>query len=402
MTTSGSRSMSKTAARSPRRVVGLMSGTSADGVDAAIVNFIPRGKPVLAAFATYPYSPAVRRRVLEISRAERVSLDELVHLDFLLGEIFAQAVIAVARDARIALGSIDLVGSHGQTVRHLPEGAKFCGRFIRGTLQIGQAAVIAERTGITTVADFRPRDIAAGGLGAPLVPYTDWLMFTDRRLTRAVQNIGGIANVTYLPAGGGAGEIVAFDTGPGNMIIDYLVAAITGGRKRFDRGGRIGAAGKVHRPTLRGLMKMAYFRRTPPKATGRELFGADFAEKLLLRARDDGLSDADIVATATAFTAASIADAYNRHLPKCPDEVILCGGGARNPLLVARLEDRLGGVKIMASDALGIDPDAKEAVSFAMLARLTALAQPGNAPAATGAAHPVVLGSITPATRKRR
>ena len=396
-----SRSRSKTHAASPGRVVGLMSGTSADGVDAAIVDFSTSGKPSLAAFATFPYSPSVRRRVLEISHAECVSLDELVRLDFLLGEIFAQAVIALARDSGVALGSIDLVGSHGQTVRHLPQRAKYCGREIRGTMQIGQPAVIAERTGITTVADFRSRDIAAGGLGAPLVPYADWLMFTDRRLSRAVQNIGGIANVTYLPAGAGAGQIIAFDTGPGNMIIDHLVAAETGGRKRFDRGGRIAATGAVHRPTLRRLMKAAYFRRTPPKTTGRELFEHRFAEKLLKQAGAGGLSTADIIATATDFTAASIADAYRRHLPARPDEVILCGGGARNPLLVAMLEARLGGMKVMTTDALGINPDAKEAVSFALLARLSVGARAGNAPTATGASHPVVLGSITPATRKR-
>ena len=381
-----------------------MSGTSADGVDAAVVNFFPhgspRGKPSLVAFATFPYSPSVRRRVLEVSHAESVSLDELVRLDFLLGEIFAEAVITVARDARISLDSIDLVGSHGQTVRHLPRDAMYCGRNIRGTMQIGQPAVIAERTGINTVADFRPRDIAAGGLGAPLVAYTDWLMFTDRRRTRAVQNIGGIANVTYLPAGGAVDDIVAFDTGPGNMIIDHLVTAISGGRKYFDRNGRIGSAGKVHRPTLRRLMRAAYFRRTPPKTTGREMFGHDFAEKLLQRARADGLSDADIIATATDFTAASIEDAYRRHLPAVPDEMILCGGGANNPLLAAMIEARLGDTRIRTTDAFGIDADAKEAVSFAILARLTALNQPGNAPSATGASRPVVLGNITPAPRK--
>ena len=380
-----------------------MSGTSADGVDAAVVDFSPNGKPVLKAFATYPYKREVRRRILDISHAENANLDELVRLDFLLGEIFAQSVIALARDSGIALDSIDLVGSHGQTIRHLPQGAKYCGRIIRGTLQIAQPAVIAQCTGITTVADFRTRDIAAGGLGAPLVAYADWMMFTDPKRVRAVQNIGGIANVTYLPAGAGAGEILAFDTGPGNMIVDYLAAAITGGRKRFDRGGRIGASGSVHRPTLRRLMRGAYFRRRPPKTTGREMFGHRFAEKLLQRARADGLGDADIVATATDFTAASIADAYQRHLPERPDDVILCGGGARNPLLVAMLESRLErmNMKVTTTGEFGIDPDAKEAVSFALLARLTALDRPGNAPSATGASHPAILGNITPGTRKR-
>jgi anhydro-N-acetylmuramic acid kinase len=379
-----------------------MSGTSADGVDAAIVDFSHNGKPSLVAFRTYPYSPTVRRRVLDLSHAERISLDELVRMDFLLGELFADAVIALAGQTRIELGGIDLIGSHGQTVRHLPQTVRFCGRDIRGTIQIGQAAVIAERTGIATVSDFRPRDIAAGGLGAPLVPLTDWMLFGNKRLKRAVQNIGGIANVTYLGALSGPESIIAFDTGPGNMIIDHLVTAITGGRKRFDRDGRIGAAGKVHRPTLRRLMKAAYFRRVPPKTTGRELFGRDFAEKLLKRARADGLCDSDIIATATDFTAASIADAYNRHLPAKPDEVILCGGGARNPSLVAMLTERLVGMKVMTLDEYGMDPDAKEAISFAMLARLTARNESGNAPPATGASHPVILGNITPAPRKHR
>jgi len=380
-----------------------MSGTSADGVDAAVVDFSPNGKPVLKAFATYPYKREVRRRILDISHAENANLDELVRLDFLLGEIFAQSVIALARDSGIALDSIDLVGSHGQTIRHLPQGAKYCGRIIRGTLQIAQPAVIAERTGITTVADFRTRDIAAGGLGAPLVAYADWMTFTDKKRNRAVQNIGGIANVTYLPAGADAEEILAFDTGPGNMIVDYLAGAVTGGKKRFDRGGRIGASGSVHRPTLRRLMRGAYFRRRPPKTTGRETFGHRFAEKLLQRARADGLGDADIVATATDFTAASIADACQRHLPARPDDVILCGGGVRNPLLVAMLESRLErmNMKVTTTGEFGIDPDAKEAVSFALLARLTALDRPGNAPSATGASHPAILGNITPGTRKR-
>jgi anhydro-N-acetylmuramic acid kinase len=377
-----------------------MSGTSADGVDAAIVDFSSNGAPSLLAFATFPYSPAVRRRILETSHAQQVDLDELVRLDFLLGELFAEAVITLAGDSGVALDSIDLIGSHGQTVRHLPDAVRLCGRSIRGTLQIGQPAVIAERTGITTVADFRPRDIAAGGLGAPLVPYADWIMFRDKRLNRAVQNIGGIANVSYLPAGGGCEEIIAFDTGPGNMVIDHLVTAITDGRKRFDRGGRIAASGDVHRQTLGRLMRARFFRCKPPKTSGRELFGRRFAEKLLKSTRAAGLNDADAVATATDFTAASIADAYRRHLPARPDEVILCGGGARNPVLVSMLTERLGDVTVLTTDALGVDADAKEAISFALLARLSVCSKAGNSPAATGASRPVILGNITPAAGK--
>ena len=385
------------------KIIGLMSGTSADGVDAAIVDFSFHGEPTLVGFATYPYSPALRRRILDLSHAESVVLDELVRMDFLLGELFAKAVITLADDSGVPLDSISFIGSHGHTVRHLPEPVRFCGRSIRATMQIGQPAIIAQRTGITTIADFRPRDIAAGGLGAPLVPYADWIMFTDPNRIRAVQNIGGIANVTYLPAGAEADNIIAFDTGPGNMIIDYLIAAITDGRKKFDRGGRIGARGDVCDRTLRRLMRNPYLLRSPPKTTGRELFGNIFAEKFLKRARADGLTDPDIIATATEFTAASIADAYSRHLPKRPNEVILCGGGAKNSLLVIRLTERLEPMKIMTTDDLGVNADAKEAISFAMLAFLTAMSQPGNAPSATGASCPVVLGNITqspPSARK--
>ena len=374
-----------------------MSGTSADGLDTAIVDFSPSGTPNLVAFATYPYTHSVRCRILDLAHAKTVELDELTRMDFLLGELFADAVIALAGDAGVPLSSIDYVGSHGQTVRHLPEPFRFCGRNVAATMQIAQPAIIAQRTGVTTISDFRPRDIAAGGHGAPLVPLTDWMLFSDKRITRAVQNIGGIANVTYLPAGGASDKIIAFDTGPGNMIIDHLVDQITGGKKRYDRGGAQAAKGAVCSKTLARLMRNAYFKRKPPKTTGRELFGCDFAEKLLKQARSGGLSDQDILATATNFTAVSIADAYRKHLPKLPDEVILCGGGLRNATLVAAIQDRLPASRVIATDDLGVNADAKEAISFAMLARLTALGAAGNAPSATGASCPVILGTITPA-----
>ena len=380
-------------------MIGLMSGTSADGVDAAIVDFSAAGEPTLVAFETYPYGAEVRRRVLDISHAQSVDLEELVRLDFLLGELFAEAVIDIADKASVSLESIDYVGSHGQTVRHLPGAARFCGREIRGTMQIAQASVIAQRTGITTISDFRPRDIAGGGQGAPLVAFTDWMMFVDPDRTRAVQNIGGIANVTYLPAGGDVEDIIAFDTGPGNMIIDHLVFMVTDGRERMDLGGRIGAAGEVNDEMLRELMGNPYFQQGPPKTTGREMFGREFAENLLERARALGLSDSDLIATATGFTAESIADAYSRHLPKEPDEVILCGGGSKNQLLVNMLGRKLAPAKVLTTDDLGVDSEAKEAISFAMLAVLTASHRTGNAPSATGAASPVILGNITPTVR---
>lgn len=387
----------KLGARRRLRVAGLMSGTSADGVDAAIVD-IARGGAAVLAFETFAYRPALRRELLELCRAETARVDDICRLNFALGEVFAEAVVKLAARGGIALDSIDLIGSHGQTVRHLP-GRRSGGRRTGSTLQIGEPSVIAERTGITTVADFRPRDIAAGGQGAPLVPYADYVLFRHARLGRAVQNIGGIANVTYLPAGCGVDGIVAFDTGPGNMIIDRVVSLASRGRRRYDRGGRAAARGRVNEPLLAELMRHGFIRRRPPKSTGREEFGWHFAEAVYRRARRRRVGVADILATVTAFTAESIARAYRRFLPGRPDEVILCGGGARNRTLVAMLRERLRDAKVIVSDDLGISADAKEAVSFAVLAAATIRGLAGNVPAATGAKRPVVLGKIIPGRR---
>ncbi|MDP7636715.1 MAG: anhydro-N-acetylmuramic acid kinase [Phycisphaerae bacterium] len=384
----------KLGAKSNLRVVGLMSGTSADGVDAAITDFGSGRRIRVKAFATYPYSRKLRRQVLDLAQARCADVDEICHLNFVLGEVFADAVVRLATDSGIDLGSIDLIGSHGQTIRHLPAARRFRGRKVRSTLQIGEPSVIAERTGITTVADFRPRDIAAGGHGAPLVPYADWLLFAHRRRSRAVQNIGGIANVTYLPAGAKLQNIVAMDTGPGNMVIDCIMQRITAQNRRFDSGGAIAARGKVSHALLGELMKHPYLRRRPPKTTGREEFGRTFSDALFDRGRADGLGPEDILATATAFTAESIAKAYRRFVPGPIDEVILCGGGSRNSTLVAMLRDRLREARLTISDAHGLDAEGKEAVCFAILARETICGRVGNVPAATGASGPVVLGKI--------
>jgi anhydro-N-acetylmuramic acid kinase len=290
-----------------------------------------------------------------------------------------------------------LVGSHGQTVYHNPRGKRDGNRTIRSTLQIGEPSIIAQRTGITTVADFRPRDIAAGGEGAPLVPYADYVLFGDNRLSRAVQNIGGIANVTFLPGGCKQDDIIAFDTGPGNMVIDSIVRLISGGKRHFDRGGKIAARGTVDKRLLSELLRHPFLRRRPPKSTGRGEFGASFAEQVYRRAAKKGLADADIVATITAFTASSIAQAYHQFLPAIPDEVILCGGGAHNDALVEMLRTELPDVKMLSTDDFGISVDAKEAVSFAILAWATIKGITNNVPAATGAEQPVVLGKIIPA-----
>ena len=386
--------------KGPLRAVGLMSGTSADGVDAAIVDIAGRRIDVLA-FETAPYRPDLRRQILQLCNPQTARVDDLCHLNFVIGEVFAEAVIRLARKARLALRSIDVIGSHGQTVCHMPEGRRFGRATIRSTLQIGEPSIIAERTGITTVADFRPRDMAAGGQGAPLVAYADHVLFSHGRRARAVQNIGGIANVTYLPAGGGIDKVVAFDTGPGNMVIDRLAERVTGGRQRFDTNGRLARRGRVSRRLLAELMRHQFLRRRPPKTTGREDFGAPFADELYSRARARRLSGPDILATATAFTAASIADAYRRFLPSAVDEVILCGGGSRNGALTDMLIALLHPAAVAASDDFGIDADAKEAVSFAILAAATVRGVPGNVPSATGARRPVVLGKIVPAGQRR-
>ena len=391
------------------RVAGLMSGTSADGVDVAVIDLERGGRAglpdpgapgqagvKLLAFDTFAYPPSLRRAVLDASQPAARAQD-VCHLNFVLGEVFASAVTRLAKKARIRLGSIDLIGSHGQTVCHLPRPRRFGRRRIRSTLQIAEPSVIAERTGITTVADFRPRDVAAGGQGAPLVPYADWVLFRHRRLSRAVQNIGGIANVTLLAAGGGVDDVVAFDTGPGNMVIDRVVSLATRGRQRYDRSGRLARRGKVSRPLLAALMRHQFLRLRPPKSTGREEFGRRFADSLYRRARGKRIAPLDIVATVTAFTAASIAEAYARFLPGEVDEVILCGGGARNRTLVGMLRERVQPAKVMLTDDFGISADAKEAVSFAILAAETIRGAASNVPSATGAAARVVLGKIVPA-----
>jgi len=378
------------------RVAGLMSGTSADGVDVAIVD-IAGGKVRLLAFDVFPYPRALREEILRLCRPESARLDDICHYNFVLGEVFAGAVIRLCSRSGIALRSLDLIGSHGQTIYHSPRGRGGRGGAVRSTLQIGEPSVIAQRTGVTTVADFRPRDMAAGGEGAPLVPYADYILFGRNRRSRAVQNIGGIANVTFLPSGCRQSDVIAFDTGPGNMVIDGVMRLVSGGKKRFDRDGRMAARGAVNARLLNELLRHPFLRRRPPKSTGREEFGAAFAEQIYRRAAKKELADADIVTTVTAFTAATIARAYRRFLPGLPEELILCGGGARNSTLVEMLRGELPEVKMLWSDDFGISADAKEAVSFAILAWATIKGFANNIPAATGAEKPVVLGKIIPA-----
>lgn len=379
--------------------IGLMSGTSCDGVDAALVAIRGRGLAVrieLLAFETTPYAPAVRRLIARVSEPPGGTVDLVCRANFLLGELFAEAALAVARRAGVPMGRVHLIGSHGQTIQHLPVPKAMAGRRVAGTLQIAEPSVIAERTGVTTVADFRPRDMACGGEGAPLVPYVDYLLFRHRTRGRLLLNLGGIANVTHLPAACRPQQVLAFDTGPGNMLLDALAARLTGGRRAFDRDGAMAAAGKADEGLLRKLLRHPYLRKRPPKSTGRETFGATFVEKLVAQAA--GASDVDVLATATAFTAASVRDAYERFVRRrgAVAEVIASGGGCHNRTLMARLAERFAPIPVRRSDEFGIPVDAKEAIAFAILAHETLGGRPGNLPSATGARCPAILGKIIP------
>jgi anhydro-N-acetylmuramic acid kinase len=378
------------------RVAGLMSGTSADGVDAAIIDINANGVSVLA-FDTFPYSATLHRDILQLCEAQSGNVADVCHLNFVLGEVFAESVGKLCKDSRISLDTIDLIGSHGQTIYHNPKGRRFGKKTVRSTLQIGEPSVIAQRTGITTVADFRPRDIAAGGQGAPLVPFADYFLFRDKKRNRAIQNIGGIANVTYLPADCRPDDIVAFDTGPGNMIIDGIISILSRGKRKFDRGGKVAARGAVDEAILSDMLKHPFLGRPPPKSTGREEFGGQYCDAFYHKVAKKSISDENIMTTVTAFTAVSIVQAYRWFLPQMPDEVILCGGGAHNSTLVKMLRQGLNKSRILLSDEFGISCDAKEAVSFAILAYATIKGVANNVPSATGAKQPLILGKIIPA-----
>ncbi len=397
-------------------VAGVMSGTSADGVDVALVRIgearplgsrrssasgaslrgrgLPRHTIKLLGHAEYPYPARVRAAVLAAMNAERARVADLARLNFLLGELYADAVLSTQRRFRV---KAELVGCHGQTLYHQGEPQAFLGRKMVATWQTGEAAIIAARVGVPVVSDFRPADMAAGGKGAPLVPYLDCLLFRDPKIGRIVQNIGGIANLTAVPAGAGAGRVVAFDTGPGNMVIDAVTEALFG--QAFDRDGQIAASGMALRPVLGQILKHKFFRAKPPKTAGREEFGREFVRDFLRQC--GGFRKEDVVATATALTARSIGDAVRRFVTQKSNnsfgEMILSGGGARNAILVAMLAETLAplGIQLRFSDEFGLPSEAKEAVAFAVLAYETWNRRPSNVPSATGAKRGAVLGKIS-------
>jgi anhydro-N-acetylmuramic acid kinase len=389
-----------------RLVIGLMSGTSVDGIDAVLVRIEGHGAAAKAeqiAFHSYPFPPDLRAKVFRLFDPREARVDSICQLDFLLGEVFAAAVDRLLKDCGRVRDEVDLVASAGQTIWHDPRpvveepGVDWIDHplITRSTFAIGQSAVIAERTGITTIGDLRVRDVAAGGHGAPLVAYADWVLLRDAALGRCVQNIGGIGNVTYLPPGATPGDVIAFDTGPGNMVIDALVDLATDGAETYDQDGKIAAQGQVAPRVLAAWLGDRYFRRPPPKTTGREHFGVQFARRLMNDAR--ALSFEDLVATATALTAASIARAYRDFIrPLGPiDQVIVGGGGKRNPTLMAMLRERLpGGLSLLSHEDFGIDSDAKEAIALAIIANDAVAGFETNISGATGG-RPTVLGKIS-------
>lgn len=404
--------------KDPKKVIGLMSGTSIDGIDACLAEISGSGiytKIKILAFETYPYNEPVREAIVESCNPETSSVDRICQLNFYLGKLFAEAAKSIANKVPIPIAEIDLIGSHGQTIYHLPNPIVqqdsnksltnlsqplFCdAQYFCSTLQIGEPSVIAQETGITTVADFRSRDMAAGGQGAPLIPYVDFVLFRDKEKGRALQNIGGIANVTFLPPRCTPDDVIAFDTGPGNMLIDCLMERITNNTSHFDEGGKFAAKGKVNDTLLATLLTHSYISKQPPKTTGREEFGKYFADKLYKDALSLGIENTDIVTTVTAFTAHTIAASYRQWILSQYNlsEVILSGGGSHNTTLIKFLTQYLDpSIKIHTTDTFGISPDAKEALAFAILANETVSGNPNNIPNATGAKETVVMGKIVP------
>jgi anhydro-N-acetylmuramic acid kinase len=399
-------------------VAGVMSGTSADGIDVALIRISPisgsrsasgtiagisgRWRPLhtiqLVGHAAFPHPSQVRRAILSAMNAKSASVRDLSRLNSLLGELYADAVLATQEQFRV---TADLVGCHGQTLYHQGEAQPFLGRKVTTTWQTGEAAIIAARVGVPIVSDFRAADMAAGGKGAPLVPYLDYLWFRDAKIGRIVQNIGGIANLTAIPAAAGADKILAFDTGPGNMVIDAVTQELFG--KPFDRDGKIAASGEVIEQVLQQILRQAFFRAKPPKTAGREQFGREFVRAFL---RSCGRAPKqNVVATATALTARSIANAIHNFVIRKSHgqsssvyrEIVLSGGGARNATLVTMLAEQLAPIGIVSrfSDEFGLPSDAKEAVAFAVLAYESWHHRPSNVPSATGARRPAILGKIS-------
>jgi anhydro-N-acetylmuramic acid kinase len=382
-------------------VAGVMSGTSADGVDVALTRIAPRRNNTpsieLLAHEHFSYPPALRRAVLSAMNAHSISAAELARLNWRLGEVYAEAVVqTISKTIAKHKVKVDLIGCHGQTIYHQGKQEKYLGRPLRCTWQLGEPALIAERNRTPVVSNFRAIDMAVGGQGAPLVPMLDYVLFRDTKRNRILQNLGGIGNLTVLPAGATAEEVFAFDTGPANMVIDACMQRLYG--RPYDRNGAVAANGWIIRSVVTQLLRDPYFTARPPKSAGREQFGEAYVSRFLKLCKAHKAQPGDIIATATALTAWSISATCKRFvLPKLanrPTDFIVSGGGTRNTTLMTMLELSLG-FTVLRSDDLGLPSQAKEAAAFALLAWLTWHGLPGNIPSATGAKRTVILGSIT-------
>lgn len=385
-----------------RHVVGMMSGTSVDGVDAALVEISgtdSEPKVKLLAFENKPYPPQVREKIFSLFTPANATVDKVGYMNFLLGEIYAKSALSVIEKAGMKPEEIDVIGSHGQTIWHAPIPESPDGIPVAYTVQIGEGSVIAERTGILTVSDFRVADMAAGGQGAPLVPFSEYLLYRREKETILLQNIGGIGNMTVMPAGAKPRDVFAFDTGPGNMIIDAVISAVTGGEKTYDAGGETAAKGRVCNALLDILKEEPYYRQPLPKTTGREHFGVQYTEKILSWWKENPIPVEDLLATVTDLTAYSIADAYERYvLPKYrASEIIVGGGGSYNATLLRFMKERFAphGVAVRTQEDLGLSSDAKEAVAFALMADCCMRGKANTLPSVTGADHPAVMGKIS-------
>lgn len=377
-------------------IIGLMSGTSVDGIDVALIKVNGNGLHTtysLIYFLTFPYPDNVRKEIFEIFQPESSSVDRICSMNFTLGHLFSSAVEQLLKEANISKDEIDLIGSHGQTFYHIPENN---GKLVKSTLQLGEASVLCERIGCPVVSDFRVRDMAAGGEGAPLVPYIDYLLYRSSSKNRALQNIGGIGNVTYLAKNAKIEDVIAFDTGPGNMMIDAAVEILTNGQLTYDDGGKIAMKGKVIENSLKSLMEHEYFTLPIPKSTGRERFGINFTKLIVSDLVSQNHKPEDIIATVTKFTAMSIYDQYKKFILKHHpiDEIIISGGGAKNDTLLSYLQELFPSTILLTQDQLGHSNDAKEAIAFALLANETIHGNDNNVPSATGAKSNVVLGKI--------
>ena len=381
-------------------ILGMLSGTSADGIDVALarVSGAPPGlNAKLLGHTSVKFPAALRKEILRIAEQHPITAGELSQLNFRLGELFAKAVLAACRKFKVAPKKIALVGSHGQTIFHQGSPVHYFGSPTASTLQIGEPSVIAARTGITTVGDFRPADMALGGQGAPLVPYVDYLLYRHAKLGRVSLNLGGIANITVLSRAARPQHVFAFDTGPANMLIDALVSHFSHGRRRFDENARLAMQGRSLPALLDDLLRDPYLKLAPPKSTGREYYGHPYLKKMLALGRRHRAKPNDLIRAATIFTALSIVDALNRFVfPKTEiHQLIVSGGGAHNPLILSQLSAALPRIEVLESSRLGIPEDAKEAFAFALLAYETFHQRPANLPSATGARGRAILGKIS-------